>query len=286
MRIIRDVFKMQALARRWQKEGLKVGFVPTMGYLHEGHASLMSQARNRVGRQGMVVVSIFVNPTQFAPTDDLTKYPRDLGGDTRLCRSRGVDVIFAPTDESMYPKTSGGFSTFVEELQVSQGMEGSSRPTHFRGVATVVAKLFNIVLPAVAVFGAKDFQQAAVIKKMVADLNFPVEIVVAETVREPDGLAMSSRNSYLTPSGRGQAIALHEAIQTAKTAVAGGKSLNPVSLGNKLKRRIEARPDACVDYIAFFDENTLLPAKRVKKGVRMALAVRVEKTRLIDNDQL
>ncbi len=263
-----------------------MGFVPTMGYLHEGHASLMSQARKRVGTHGIVVVSIFVNPTQFAPTDDLTKYPRDLPGDTRLCRSRGVNVIFAPTDDSMYPKTGAGFSTFVEELQVSQGMEGSSRPTHFRGVTTVVAKLFNIVLPTVAVFGAKDFQQAAVIKKMVADLNFPVEILVSETVREPDGLAMSSRNSYLSPSGRRQASALHEAIESAKATVAGGKALNPESLANKLKQRIETQPDAQVDYIAFFDANTLRPAKRVKKGVHMALAVRVEKTRLIDNDQL
>ena len=286
MRIIRDVTQMQALARLWQRTGRKVGFVPTMGFLHKGHASLMTRARKRVGAKGIVVVSIFVNPTQFAPTEDLTKYPRDLSGDTRLCRSRGVDVVFVPTDESMYPQAGGGFSTFVEEKQVSQGMEGASRPTHFRGVATVVAKLFNIVQPSVAIFGAKDFQQAAVIQKMVADLNFPVDIDVAETIREPDGLAMSSRNSYLSIAGRQQALALHDAIESAKAAVSTGKSLNPEPLIRKLTSRIEKRPNAQVDYIAFFDAETLLPARKVKKGVRMALAVRVEKTRLIDNDQL
>src|SRR5213593_3602914 len=204
MRVITSVAAMQRLALRWRRRGARVGCVPTMGYLHAGHLSLVRCARRLVGPKGKVVVSIFVNPTQFAPTEDLARYPRDLKRDRELCRETGTDVIFAPTERQMYP---ADYSTFVVEERLSRPMEGESRPTHFRGVATVVAKLFNIVLPDVAVFGAKDFQQAAVVQRMVRDLNFPVKIVLAPTVREVDGLALSSRNKYLEGPLRAQAVA-------------------------------------------------------------------------------
>ena len=200
MRMTRTPAAMQRWAGRWRREGRRIGFVPTMGYLHDGHVSLMHEARRRVGPDGAVVVSIYVNPTQFAPSEDLARYPRDMAGDRRRCREAGVDMIYAPTDAAMYPgRAEGRYSTYVVEERLGQGMEGASRPTHFRGVTTVVAKLFNAVLPDVAVFGAKDWQQAAVIRRMTRDLDFPVRIVVAPTRREADGLAMSSRNVYLAP---------------------------------------------------------------------------------------
>ena len=173
MQMVRSVVAMQRLAVRWQRDGVRVGFVPTMGYLHAGHLSLVTRARRLVGPRGKVVVSIYVNPTQFAPTEDFSRYPRDLKRDASLCRKAGVDVVFAPSDEEMYPAGDGGaFSTYVVEEALSRSMEGASSPTHFRGVTTVVAKLFNIVRPNLAVFGAKDYQQAAIIKRMVRDLNF------------------------------------------------------------------------------------------------------------------
>ena len=206
MRIVRSVQSMQRQALVWKRAGVSIGFVPTMGYLHAGHLSLVQKARKLVGAKGKVVVSIYVNPTQFGPREDLTAYPRDLSGDTRSCRGGGVDVVFAPTDTEMYPKEpTTGYSTYVSEEALSTGMEGASRPTHFRGVTTVVAKLFNIVLPDWAVFGAKDYQQAAVIGRMIRDLNFPVRLMVAPTYRETDGLAMSSRNKYLEGDLRKQA---------------------------------------------------------------------------------
>ena len=196
MRIVRSVRALQAHVRRWQSGDVPVGFVPTMGYLHAGHLSLVQRARRWVGPRGVVVVSIYVNPTRFAPTEDLAKYPRDLKRDAQLCRTAGVEVLFVPTDRAMYPAEPGvAFSTFVVEESLARGMEGVARPTHFRGVATVVAKLFNLVRPDVAVFGAKDFQQAAVVRRLVRDLNFPVRLVVAPTHREPDGLARRVREA-------------------------------------------------------------------------------------------
>src|SRR5437660_1242187 len=195
MRIVTSASAMQRLAQRWRRRGIHIGFVPTMGYLHEGHLSLVRRARQAVGARGRVAVSIYVNPTQFGPKEDLSRYPRDFARDKKLCRGAGVDVIFAPDDGEMYPQNgAGAHSAYVVEEALSGGMEGASRPTHFRGVTTIVAKLFNIVRPEVAVFGAKDFQQAAIIQRMTRDLNFPVKIVVAPTHREADGLAMSSRN--------------------------------------------------------------------------------------------
>ncbi len=279
---------MQKLARQWQREGQRIGFVPTMGYLHEGHISLVHRARKIVGPQGRVALSIYVNPTQFGPKEDLSKYPRDLRRDLHLCRVAGVDAVFVPTDAEMYPHTdTAAYSTWVIEEQLAREMEGRSRPTHFRGVTTVVSKLFNIVLPDVAVFGAKDWQQAAIVQRMVHDLNFPLKIIVAPTHREADGLAMSSRNKYLTGGLRPQAIALWEAIQTAQRRVRSShQPLDAATLRQQLKRAIEARPDARVDYIEFFEPATLRAVNKVSRGVHLALAVFVGPTRLIDNARL
>ena len=286
--MVRSVVSMQRLARCWQAAGLRVGFVPTMGYLHAGHLSLVRRARQAVGKQGKVVVSIYVNPTQFGPREDLSQYPRDLARDAALCREEGVDVIFAPGDEEMYPRDSdGAFSTFVVEEALSRGMEGESRPTHFRGVTTVVAKLFNIVQPWVAVFGAKDYQQAAVVKRMVHDLNFPTKVLVAPTFREPDGLAMSSRNKYLAGDLRSQALVLWRSIQTVREEL--DKSSKPISanrLKAKLKRFIEREPEARLDYVEFFDPITLVAVPQVSHGTQVALAVFIGSTRLIDNSLL
>jgi pantoate--beta-alanine ligase len=271
---------MQRLALRWKRSGLRIGFVPTMGFLHEGHASLMRRARRAVGPKGIVVVSIYVNPTQFAPHEDLAKYPRDFARDQKICRAEGVDVIFAPAE--LYEEDN---STFVIEESVSKGMEGASRPTHFRGVATVVAKLFNIVLPDVAVFGAKDFQQAAVIQRMTRDLNFSTKIIVAPTVREPGGLAMSSRNKYLSAEQRSQAVCLSNALRGARDIARYG-SRTSASVKKQLAALIHDNPDARVDYIEFFDPETLQPVNDVRPGVHMALAVFIGKTRLIDNRRL
>ena len=277
---------MQKLARRWKRAGVTVGFVPTMGYLHDGHLSLVREARRRAGVNGKVVVSIYVNPTQFAPTEDLAKYPRDLAGDWQRCHAAGVDVVFAPNDADMYPgHATNRYSTYVVEENLARVMEGASRPAHFQGVTTVVAKLFNLVLPEVAVFGQKDYQQAAIIRRMVADLNFPVKIVVAPTGREPDGLAMSSRNKYLDAGQRAQAVILFHALQAARAAVAK-KTVSAARLKKDLQVFFTAAPLARVDYIEFFHPETLQPVRHVKPGVHMALAVFFGKTRLIDNVRL
>ena len=279
---------MQRLAQSWKQAGVRVAFVPTMGYLHAGHLSLVQRARRLAGRGGKVVVSIYVNPAQFSPQEDFSRYPRDLARDARLCREAEVDVIFAPDDEQMYPRVAaGGFSTFVVEECLSRGMEGKARPTHFRGVTTVVAKLFNIVRPEVAVFGAKDYQQAAIVKRMVRDLDFPLKIVVAPTLREADGLAMSSRNKYLVGDLRAQALVLWRSLEKARAEV--GKSSRPVlaaRLKAELKRFIEHAPAARLDYVEFFDPDTLVMARNVTRGTHMALAVFIGKTRLIDNTAL
>ncbi|MDB6111758.1 MAG: Pantothenate synthetase [Pedosphaera sp.] len=286
MRIVTSVAAMQRLAKRWQHQQVRVGFVPTMGYLHAGHLSLVREARRIVGPRGQVVVSIYVNPTQFGPKEDLSRYPRDFARDQKLCRAEGVDVIFAPKDDEMYPSDhDGAFSTYVVEQTLSQGMEGASRPTHFRGVTTVVAKLFNLVLPEVAVFGAKDVQQAAVIQRMVRDLNIPVKVVVAATHREPDGLAMSSRNKYLSPTEREQATVLSQALQLAKKSVKT-KAVSSARLKTQLEQFIASRPAARLDYIELFDPHTLQPAAKAASGTHLALAVFFGKTRLIDNAAL
>lgn len=288
MRLIKSPAQMQELALDLRRKNKQIGFVPTMGFLHKGHLRLMERARRLVGNSGVVVVSVFVNPTQFGPTEDYSTYPRDLARDARLCREAGVDIMFVPTAAQMYPKTDRKeFSTFVVEEKLSRPMEGLSRPTHFRGVTTVVAKLFNLVLPTVAVFGAKDWQQAMIIKRMVADLNFPVRIVVAPTVREPDGLAMSSRNQYLSQDERRQATILWRAICRAREVVRSASKPVPAdSLKQELTGLISTQPAAQVDYIEFFQSDTLEPANEVRPGTHIAMAVRIGRTRLIDNAKL
>jgi pantoate--beta-alanine ligase len=278
---------MQKLAKGWQRQGVRIGLVPTMGHLHAGHLSLVRQARGQAGKSGRVVVSVYVNPTQFGPGEDFAKYPRGLKRDLKLCRAVGVDVVFAPGDAEVYPgRVEGRFSTYVVEEELSRTMEGASRPTHFRGVTTVVAKLFNIVQPDVAVFGAKDFQQAAIIKRMVRDLNFPVKIIVAPTVREADGLAMSSRNEYLAGDLRRQATVLRRAIQAARAIVRKSEAVQASKLKAQLKKLIETEPDACLDYVEFFEPDALAPVAKVMRGTHIALAVFIGKTRLIDNARL
>ena len=253
MRIVTTVSAMQRMALGWRREGKMVGFVPTMGYLHDGHMSLVRKARQIVKPDGIVVASIFVNPSQFAPEEDLKEYPRDLQRDKELCKEATIDVLFVPDSEQMYPTTNSSYSTWVVEEQVSRGMEGDSRPHHFKGVTTIVAKLFNLVLPDVAIFGAKDYQQAAVVQKMVQDLNFPVKIVVAPTVREKDFLAMSSRNKYLSAEERAQAPVVYKAIQKAKeTLKKTPGSVSAAKLKEELTGFIQSQPCAKVDYIEFF----------------------------------
>jgi len=303
MQVVTSVAAMQRLAKKWQRAGIKIGLVPTMGYLHAGHLSLVQRARKLVGKNGKVAVSIYVNPTQFGPKEDLSRYPRDLKRDLKMLREEGTDVVFVPGDGEMYsgtgvsPVRSKGkkltgetpvplsYSTYVVEEELSRSMEGASRPGHFRGVATVVAKLFNIALPDVAVFGAKDFQQAAVIQRMARDLNFPLKIDIAPTFREPDGLAMSSRNKYLEGDLRRQGVVLWRAIQRAQ-ALVKKSSVPAKKLRTELKKLIESEPAPKVDYIEFFDPDTLLPLEKVARGSQMALAVFVGKARLIDNARL
>ncbi len=268
---------MQRLAARWQREGARVALVPTMGALHAGHASLIRRARKAAGAEGIVVVSIYVNPTQFNDAGDLRAYPRPLSVDKKLCRAEGVDVVFSP--KSLYEIDA---SVGIDEIAVSLGMEGESRPGHFRGVATVVVKLCHLVQPTASVFGEKDWQQAALIRRVARDLNLPARIVVAPTVREADGLACSSRNVLLNKSERQQAIALWQSIGLARAAVRKG-SLR--GLKRRLILSIEQHPAARVDYVEFFDEKTMSLVKPMK-GVRMALAVFIGKTRLIDNARL
>jgi len=288
MQIIASVPALQRLAQRWSRTGTRVGFVPTMGSLHDGHLSLVKRARQLVGPRGKVVLSIYVNPTQFGPGEDFSRYPRDWERDLRLCRAAGVDVVFAPDDRQMYAGDAvARHSTYVVEEDLARTLEGASRPAHFRGVTTVVAKLFNLVRPEVAVFGAKDFQQAAVIRRMVRDLNFPVHIDVAPTLREPDGLAMSSRNQYLRGSKRAQAAVLWRSIREARRAVRRSRrGISAVRLKQRLKRFIEREPAARLDYIEFFEPDTLVPVAKVTRGAHLALAVFVGKTRLIDNAPL
>ena len=253
-----------------------VGFVPTMGYLHNGHVSLVKLARQSCAS---VIASIFVNPAQFSPNEDLNDYPRDIPGDLKKLEQPGVDLVWLPTPEIVYPK---GFNTWVDVEGVSIPLEGAMRPGHFRGVATVVAKLFNSVRPDKAYFGQKDAQQVAVIKQMTRDLNFPIEIVVGPTIRELDGLAMSSRNSYLNPEERKAATILYRALTTAGAAYAAGER-NGEALRTLMRKTIESGPLAKVQYVSCADRDTLRELDRIANGALLSLAVYIGKTRLIDN---
>jgi pantoate--beta-alanine ligase len=253
-----------------------VGFVPTMGFLHEGHLALVRRAREECAS---VVVSIFVNPTQFGPNEDLDKYPRDLDRDIRLLDEAGANLLWTPTPEEMYP---AGYQTWVEVDGLTRLLEGAVRPGHFRGVTTVVTKLFNAVQPQKAYFGQKDAQQAAVIRRMTRDLNFPIEIVVCPTVREPDGLAMSSRNTYLNPEERQAATVLYRALTAAQDAYASGER-DAAVLRRVMSEVIKAEPLAQVQYVSCADFDSLEELERVEGKALLSMAVFIGKTRLIDN---
>jgi pantoate--beta-alanine ligase len=270
---VADVRRAVAEARG---QGLSVGLVPTMGALHPGHLSLVSAAREE---NGFVVVSIFVNPTQFGPHEDFDRYPRPLERDLALCRQLGVDLVFHPPPAEMYPP---GFRTVVEVTGLQDGLCGASRPGHFRGVATVVLKLFNIAQPDRAYFGQKDAQQARIIRQMVRDLNVPVEVRVCPIVREADGLALSSRNQYLEPDQRWHARALYQALLAARSLIDAGER-DAAVVRRALADRIAATPGAVLDYAAVVDADTLEPCTRVRGEVLLALAVKFGGTRLIDN---
>jgi pantoate--beta-alanine ligase len=273
MILIESVAQMQQFAREHRGE---IALVPTMGYLHEGHASLMTEARKRAAT---VVVSIFVNPTQFGVNEDLDSYPRDLERDKLVAQAAGVDVIFAPQASDMYPK---GYQCYVNVEEITTQLCGASRPGHFRGVTTVVAKLFNIVAPKVAIFGKKDFQQLAVIRRMVQDLNMDLEIVGMPIVRESDGLALSSRNSKLDPGQRAGALCLSRSLAAAREAFRGGeRSVEALKLAAVAPIRAESAAE--VDYLEFRDPETLVPLQQADERTLLALAVRIGAVRLIDN---
>jgi len=276
MKLYRKILTLQKEILRLKQEGKRIGFVPTMGYLHEGHLSLMKKARKE---NDIVVISIFVNPTQFGPHEDYKRYPRDLKRDLRLAREEGVDIVFFPSVEEMYPIK---YRTYVEVEELSRVLCGKSRPGHFRGVTTVCAKLFNIVMPDVAYFGHKDAQQAIIIKQMVRDLNFPLKIKVLPIVREKDGLAMSSRNVYLSPQERKEATVLYQSLNLAKQMLKRGvKDANKIK--RKLKTVISQKKKAKIDYIEIVDLEDLRPVNKIDKPVLLALAVWFGKARLIDN---
>ncbi|GAW92212.1 pantoate--beta-alanine ligase [Calderihabitans maritimus] len=277
MRVINSISGLREYLEPCRKKGKTIGFVPTMGYFHEGHLSLMRQARKDCD---VVVVSIFVNPIQFGAGEDYEEYPRDIDRDSKLAEKVGVDVIFAPAVREMYPE---GYSTFVEVENLTEGLCGRSRPGHFRGVTTVVTKLFNIVQPDKAYFGQKDAQQAMVIRKMVADLNMPLEVIVLPTVREADGLAMSSRNVYLTPEQRKSATVLYRSLQLAKNLIEAGER-SVAAVVERVKQEINAEPLAKIDYVEIRRADDLAQVEKIEGKILIALAVFIGKTRLIDNE--
>lgn len=279
MKIINSIVHMQALAIAPEREGRRIAFVPTMGYLHEGHASLLREGRKR---GDVLVLSIFVNPIQFGRNEDLDSYPRDLERDFQIAEACGVDIVFIPTAAEMYPE---GFQTGVTVRDISLPLCGASRPGHFDGVATVVTKLFNIVRPDVALFGRKDYQQLAVIRRMTSDLNIPVEIVGMPIVREADGLAMSSRNAYLSPPERQSALCLSRAGMRARELFAAGERSVAV-LAGETRAVIEQEAAAAVDYVEFRDGATLNGVEVADGRTLLALAVKIGQTRLIDNTVL
>ena len=279
MKIINSILHMQALAIAPEREGRRIALVPTMGFLHEGHASLLRHGRT-LG--DLLLLSIFVNPIQFGQNEDLDRYPRDLERDCQIAEACGVDVIFMPTAQEMYPH---GFQTGVSVSDLSLPLCGASRPGHFDGVATVVAKLFNITRPDVALFGTKDYQQLAVIRRMTADLNMPVEIVGMPIVREADGVAMSSRNAYLSPLERQSATCLIRAIRRARELFALGERSVAI-LKKETRAVIEKEAAAVIDYIEFRDGATLQDLEAADGSTLLALAVRIGQTRLIDNTVL
>jgi pantoate--beta-alanine ligase len=277
VRIIKTISEMQNVSEQLRFEGKKIALVPTMGYLHRGHATLIERARTLAD---VVVTSIFVNPTQFAPNEDFTRYPRDLVHDTKIAEAAGADIIFHPSASDMYPPAS---STYVMVEDVSKLLEGEFRPTHFRGVTTVVAKFFNIVKPHIAIFGQKDAQQVFIIQKMVRELNINVQLMVVPIVREEDGLALSSRNAYLSEEERKRALVLSQSLSKAKEHILAGER-NLAQLRSEIQTTIQSGQPTGIDYIAFINPETFQPTEvLLPQGVLIALAVRFGTTRLIDN---
>jgi pantoate--beta-alanine ligase len=276
MKVIDSILQMQSLAESMRLQGKRISFVPTMGYFHEGHLDLMREARKIAD---CLVVSIYVNPTQFGPKEDLAKYPRDFDRDCRMAESVNVDIIFFPPDKEMYPEN---YQTYVNVEKVTQNLCGLSRPGHFRGVTTVCNKLFNIVKPHVAVFGKKDFQQFVTIKRMVADLNLDLEIIGLATVREADGLAMSSRNIYLKEDERSSALNLVKSLKLAQKLYDPGERNSSVII-NEVTKLIKSVPYTDIDYIKICDTTTLVDLDEIAGEAVIALAVKVGTTRLIDN---
>ena len=274
MQVTKTVAETRALVKNWRKEGKTVGLVPTMGYLHEGHASLIRRCREE---NDIVVVSVFVNPTQFGPNEDLEAYPRDFQRDSALCASLGADLIFHPEPEDMYQNPCA----YVSIETLSDNLCGKSRPIHFRGVCTVVSKLFNIVSPDRAYFGQKDAQQLAIIKKMVKDLDFDIEIVGCPIIREEDGLAKSSRNTYLSPDERKAALFLSRAVRKGQEIISAGMESDSVL--SEMRKVIQAEPLARIDYVSTVDALTMQDVEKVDRDVLVAMAVYIGKTRLIDN---
>ena len=274
MQVTKTVEETRKQIKQWKKEGKTIGLVPTMGFLHEGHASLIRKCREQ---NDIVVVSDFVNPTQFGPNEDLEAYPRDFERDSKLCESLGADLIFAPSPEDMYHDPHA----FVSIDTLSETLCGKTRPIHFKGVCTVVTKLFHIVAPDRAYFGEKDAQQLAIIRKMVKDLNFDIEIVGCPIVREEDGLAKASRNTYLNDKERQAALCLSRAVKTGKEVIYTGADAKEVL--NPMKAIIEAEPLARIDYVMMVDALTMQPIEKADRDVLVAMAVYIGKTRLIDN---
>lgn len=276
MRIVKSIEEVRTQVKEWKREGLSVGLVPTMGFLHEGHKSLILKA---VEENDRVVVSDFVNPTQFAPTEDLASYPRDIERDAKLCEEAGADLIFHPEPEEMY---AGDYCTFVDMDGLTKGLCGRTRPTHFRGVCSVVSKLFNIVTPDRAYFGQKDAQQLAVIRRMVRDLNFDIRIVACPIIREEDGLAKSSRNTYLSEEERKAAVVLSRALGKGRALVESGEK-SAAKVKDIIMEELCNEPLARIDYVEIVDADSIEPVKELKGNILAAIAVYIGKTRLIDN---
>lgn len=276
MEIIRNVEEMVNKIRIVKNEGKSIGFVPTMGFLHNGHRSLIDEARKN---NEIVVVSVFVNPTQFGPTEDFEKYPKDEKMDSELCATAGCDYLFMPHQEEMYGKS---YNTYIDVFGLSEGLCGSTRPGHFRGVCTVVLKLFNIVKPNKAYFGQKDAQQLAVIKRMVIDMNIDLEVIGCPIIREIDGLAISSRNTYLCAAERLQALVLSSSLKRAKELIVDGQ-IDVLTIREEMIKVINTAKDSLIDYIEFVDSKTLKPVMEIQGEVLVAIAVKIGKTRLIDN---
>ncbi len=276
MIVISNISQMQSWSRRMHRNGKSIGFVPTMGYLHEGHLSLLRKARKE---NDYLVISIFVNPTQFGPKEDFRRYPRNLARDRKLARFCAVDVIFYPRAKDMYPR---GYKTYANVADLSNLLCGASRPGHFRGVSTVVLKLFNIVQPATAYFGQKDAQQAIIVGRMVQDLNLPIKIKTLPIIREPDGLALSSRNAYLNRQQRKDAVILYKSLQAAVGMIQSGEKA-PRRIVAQMRRMINPRRSARIDYIRIVDAGSLREVKEIKGRLLIAVAVFFGRSRLIDN---